>query len=78
MLRIGCCFHVGKQGLNESNVGIEDSFHNSHARGESVGDKISESHVDMGKKGEKKTYAEVTKEKLSKQVNETKAVRFIL
>jgi hypothetical protein len=46
---------------------------------ERVGDKISESHVDMGNKGERKTYApEVTKEKISKQVNETKAARFIL
>jgi hypothetical protein len=45
---------------------------------DSVGDKISESHVDMGNERERKTYAEVTKEKTSKQVNETKAVRFIL
>ena len=46
--------------------------------GHGVGDKISESHVDMGNERKRKTYAEVTKEKTSKQVNETKAVRFIL
>lgn len=45
---------------------------------ERVGDKISESHVDMGNKGERMTYAEAARGKTSKQVNETKAVRFIL
>ena len=62
-------------------VGFSESIFQSRFQAKNidcVGDKISESHVDMGNERERKTYAEVTKEKTSKQVNETKAVRFIL
>jgi hypothetical protein len=68
-------FRDVSMGLEHIDTLTEEPMTTSEER---VGDKISESHVDMGNERERKTYAEVTKEKTSKQVNETKAVRFIL